>query len=134
MTSLKELKLEEKVAAEQRSLISELNNMLRDIERCERTISDLKTELERANAEHQGPRDTREDIVFLTKLLGCAKKKLAWEKQLVSLQKRTPAALERMAKLINDPQHPPAESVRGEMLRALQAIQAAMERLQSVAG
>lgn len=134
MTSLKELKHEEKMAAEQRALISELNNMLRDIERCERTIADLKGELDRATAEHQGPRNTREDIVYLTKLLSCAKKKLAWEKQLQSLQKRTPAALEQMAKLMNDPQKPPNETVRAEMLRVLQAIQAAMERLQKVAG
>ena len=134
MTTLKDLKLAEKSAAEQKSLITELNNVLGDIERCEKTIRDLKAELETINSQHKGPRSTREDIAYLTALLGCARKKLTWEKHLGSLQKRTPLALERLTQLLNDPKNPPPAEVRGEMLRALQAIQAAMERMQNAAG
>jgi hypothetical protein len=125
------LRLAKKSAAEQQLLILELNAVLKEIERSERTIKDLKTDLEKANSRHQGPRTTREDIEYLTDLLACAKRKLSWEKHLASMQKRTPQALESMTKLLNDPQNPPTEEVRAEMLRALQAIQTAMERLQN---
>jgi chromosome segregation ATPase len=133
MTTLKDLKLAEKSAAEQRALISELNGVLKDLERCEKTIADLKAELEGINSRYQGPRSTREDVAYLTDLLACAKKKLTWEKHLTSLQKRTPLALERLGRLMNDPKNPPPDEVRAEMLRALQSIQAAMEKLQRVA-
>jgi chromosome segregation ATPase len=134
MSSLKQIKLAERSLAEQKSLVRDLNGLARDIERCEKTITDLKTELERINGKYQGPRTTREDIDYLSALLNCAKKKLNWEKQLASLQKRTPLALEQMTRLLNDLKNPPAGELRTEMLRALQAIQAAMERLQTVAG
>jgi chromosome segregation ATPase len=134
MSSLKEIKLAERSLAGQKSLIAELNTLVRDIERCEKTMTELKTELERINGKYQGPRTTREDVDYLTGLLSCAKKKLNWEKQLASLQKRTPLALEQMSKLLNDPKNPPAGEMRAEMLRALQGIQTAMERLQGVAG
>jgi len=65
----------------------------------------------------------------LTELLECAKRKLAWEKQMASLQKRTPVILETMTRLMNDPQSVPAAGTRSEMLQALQDIQSAMERL-----
>jgi len=132
MLSPKQLKLAEKSALEQRQVISELNTLVKDIDRCEKTITGLKSELEAVNLKHQGRRTTREDIAYLTDLLECAKKKLAWEKQMGSLQKRTPAILETMTRLMNDPQAPPAEETRAEMLRALQNIQAAMERLNQV--
>ena len=132
MNSIKDLKLAQKSAAEQMALVSELNNVLRDIERCERTITKLKDDLEKLNAKHAGPRTTRDDIAYLTGLLDCTKQKLTWEKQLASVQKRTPTALERLTKLINDPKNPPAEETRDEMLRVLQAIQAAMDRLQKL--
>lgn len=130
MSSLKEIKLAERSLAQQRALVGDLNGLLRDIERCEQTIMNLKAELEGINARHQGPRTTREDIEYLSGLLACAKKKLNWEKQLASLQKRTPLALEEMTRLLIDPKNPPTEEVRTGMLRALQGIQAAMERLQ----
>jgi hypothetical protein len=65
-------------------------------------------------------------------LLKCANKKLAWEKQIASMQKRTPATLEKMALLLNDPKNPPADAVRVQMLQALQGVQAAMARLQNM--
>ena len=51
---------------------------------------------------------------------------------MASLKKRTPATLQKMSGLINDPEAPPSDEVRGGMLRALQAVQAAMERLEKV--
>jgi hypothetical protein len=131
MASVKDLKLAQKIAAQQQQLISELEALVKDIERCERTILDLQQELGAANAKYPSPRTTREDIGYLTELLRCANKKLVWEKHLAALQKRTPPLLERMSRLMEDPQNPPQEEVRAQVLRALQAVQAAMERLSS---
>jgi hypothetical protein len=132
MPSLKELKLADKSVVLQQQVISELNTLVRDIERCEKTILDLQNELAAVNTKYPSPRTTRQDIAYLTDLLKCANKKLAWEKQIASMQKRTPATLEKMAQLLNDPKNPPADAMRVGMLRALQGVQAAMERLQSV--
>jgi hypothetical protein len=132
MPSLKQIKLAEKSGVRQRQVIHELNALVDDIARCEKTIIDLKTELDVVNTKHQGRRTTRDDIDYLTDLLRCANKKLTWEKHMASLQKRTPAILEQMSKLLNDPQNPPADQIRAEMLQALQGVQAAMERLQNV--
>lgn len=134
MSSIKDLKLAQKAANEQQQVISELKTLVKDIERCEKTILGLKQELEVVNSRHQGRRTTREDVAYLTDLLECAKKKLAWEKHITSLQKRTPQLLERMSKLIHDPQNPPSEVSRNAMLSSLQAVQAAMERMQNVKG
>jgi hypothetical protein len=132
MLSLKQLKFAEKAVAQQQQVILELATLVKDIERCDKTITTLKTELEEVNTKHQNRTTTRDDIAYLTDLLKCANKKLAWEKQMASLQKRTPALLERMTKLINDPQAPPSDEMRAQMLHALQTLQAAMEKLQAV--
>ncbi|MDB6125756.1 MAG: Inhibitor of kappaB kinase gamma-like protein [Pedosphaera sp.] len=132
MSSFKELKQAEKSAAQQQQLLSELNTLARQIERCAETVAGLQAELAAINAKYPGTRTTREDIAFLTDLLKCANKKLGWEKQLASLRKRTPELMEKMSMLLNDPKNPPAEQVRMEMLQTLQGIQAAMERLQSL--
>ena len=131
MSSIKQLKHEEKNVALQQQVILELNAIVRDIERSEKTILALNRELQAVNTKYQGPRNTREDVAYLTSLLECAKRKLAWEKQISSLQKRTPGLMERMGALLNDPKSPPSADARDQMLHALQAIQAAMERLQS---
>lgn len=130
MSSLKQLKQEEKNAVLQQQVIAELNVIVKDIERSEKLIVALNQELQAINAKFRGPRDTRADVAYLTGLLECAKRKLAWEKQISSLQKRTPSLMERMGTLLNDPQSPPSSEARDQMLRALQSIQAAMERLQ----
>jgi hypothetical protein len=132
MQSTKDLKREQKSVVLQQQVILELNTLVKDIERSEKTILDLQTELAAVNAKYPSPRTTRQDIAYLTDLLKCANKKLAWEKQIASMQKRTPATLEKMATLLNDPKNPPADEMRTEMLRALQGIQAAMERLQNM--
>jgi hypothetical protein len=118
-------------AAERQKTLEELNQLAEDIGRCERTISSVMTELNTVNLKYKGPRTTRDDVEYLTDLLDCAKKKLAWEKQITSLKKRAPDLLESMTRLLTDKEYPPADSVKDEMLRALQAIQGALERLQA---
>ena len=132
MSSIKEIKLAQKIAIEQQQVVLELNTLVADIERCEKTILGLKSELETVNRKHQNRQTTRDDIAYLEDLLRCAKKKLAWEKHIASLQKRTPALLERISGFMMDPKIPPADEVRVQMVNALQSVQAAMERLQNV--
>ena len=132
MPSIKDLKLAEKSVVLQQQVVTELNTLVRDIERAEKTIMELQTELAAVNARYPTPRTTRQDVGCLTDLLKCANKKLAWEKQIASMQKRTPATLEKMTFLLNDPKNPPADAMRVEMLRALQGVQAAMARLQNM--
>jgi len=119
------------MAAQQREVILELNSIVKDIERSEKIIVALNQELEVVNAKYRGPRTTREDVAYLTSLLECAKRKLAWEKQISSLQKRTPSLMEKMAAVLNDPKGPPPQQVQEQMMQALRSIQAAMERLQT---
>jgi hypothetical protein len=132
MSSLKQIKQAQIVAGQSRLVVADLQSLVKDIDRCERTMTALKTELAEVNSKYQGPRDTRQDIAYLTALLDCAKKKLAWEKTIASLQKRTPEILNKMMSLINDPQNPPPDETRNQMLGSLQAVQGAMERLQQV--
>jgi chromosome segregation ATPase len=125
-------RLAEKAAQEQRQVVGEIEALVKSIERCEKTISELKVELEQVNEKHKGRRTTQEDIAYLTDLLKCANKKLGWEKQMASLQKKTPALLERMSTLINDPVNPPTNEVRAGMLQGLEAVKSAMEKLEKV--
>ena len=130
MSSSRSLKLEQKSLLQQQEVVLELDRLVKDIERCETTIQSLATELQEVNEKHKDRKTTREDIAYLTDLLRCANKKLAWEKQIASLQKRAPGILDRLTTLMNDPVNPPAEEMKAGMLRALQGVQAAMERLQ----
>jgi hypothetical protein len=132
MLSIKDLKLAEKSVVLQQEVVTELNTLVRDIERAEKTILDLQSELAAVNTRYPSPRTTRQDVGYLTDLLKCANKKLAWEKQIASMQKRTPATLEKMALLLNDPKNPPADNMRVQMLQALQGVQMAMARLQNM--
>ena len=132
MASIKQLRLSEKALSQQQLLIGELNALVKDINRCEIIVTDLKKELEDAHLKHKDRNSTREEIDYLTDLLKVANKKLVWEKQMGSLQKRTPLILERLAKLVNDPNIPAEDPGRLAMLQALQQVQGAMERLQNV--
>ena len=130
MSTIKDLKAAQKAAAEQQKMILELTSLVTDIERCEKTILAVNGELTRVNEQYHGQRNTRQDIEYLTALLDCAKRKLAWEKQIASVQKRTPALLESMQRHMNDEKNPPPKEVRLQMLHYLETLQAAMERLQ----
>lgn len=117
-------------AAERRRVLAELNDLATDIERCQNTISSVMKELEATNAKYsQSARSTRQEVEYLTVLLACAKKKLAWEKQIASLKKRAPALLEKMGDIMADRDHPPSDELKSEMLRCLKIVQGAMERL-----
>src|SRR5689334_10714935 len=109
MSSLKQIRAAQKGADRQAKVVLQLEALVKDIDRCERSIVALKSELESINQKHQGRRTTREDIAYLTDLLACANKKLTWEKHMASLQKRTPEILEEINRLRNDPKNPPSE-------------------------
>lgn len=132
MTLSKQLKLEQKAAAEQAQIIFDLEKLVSDIERADRTITALNVELQGVNSKYEGRRTTQEDIQYLTALLKCANKKLVWEKQMGSLQKRIPAILETVSNVVNNPNTPADHDKRAQILETLQRVQSAMERLQSV--
>jgi hypothetical protein len=90
-------------------------------------MADLKV----INTKYQGTRSTREEVEFLKVLLDCAKRKLAWEKQIASLKKRAPALVEAMSRIMTDKEHPPSAELQSEMLQALQQVQGALQRLQA---
>ncbi len=120
-------------AAEHRRLLADLKDLGVGVHRCQETIASLMAELSSANAKFEGQRSTQQEVEYLTILLACAKKKLAWEKQISSLQKRAPALLVEMTGALNDKDFPPADELKVEMLRSLQIVQAALERLQASA-
>ena len=130
MSTIKALKLTQKSLAQQREMIGELQSLAESIERGEKMIMELKSELEEVGRRHESRSTTQEDIAYLEDLLACAKKKLVWEKKMATLQKRTPELLETMAALINDPINPPTEAMREAIVLALQQVQAAMQRLE----
>ena len=132
MSSLKQIKQAEKALSRQQQVVREFNLLVGDIQRCEKTIRELQAELESINARYPGQRTTREDVAYLSDLLKCAQRKLAWEKSIASMQKRTPSLLQELATLMNDPENPPGDQAKAEMLDALQSLQGAMERLQNV--
>jgi len=118
-------------AAEHRRLLAELKELAVSINRCQGTITSLMAELNSANAKFQGQRSTPQEVEYLTILLACAKRKLAWEKQIASLQKRAPALLTEMTRTLNDKDFSPTDELKAEMMHSLQIVQAALERLQA---
>ena len=118
-------------AAEHRRLLAELKELAVSVNRCQETIAILMTELNAANAKFSGQRSTSQEVEYLTILLACAKRKLSWEKQIASLQKRAPALLAEMTRTLNDKDFPPTEELKTDMMHSLQIVQAALERLQS---
>jgi len=130
MSSIKDLKAAQKSAAEQRQMILELKTLVADIERCEKTISAVNGELTRVNAKYQGQRNTRQDIEYLSVLLDCARRKLAWEKQMENVAKRTPVVLAQVSSVMNDTTYPPDDQTRAQVVAFLQSVQTAMTRLE----
>jgi hypothetical protein len=118
-------------AAEHRRLLVELQELAVSVSRCQETVTTLMTELDAANKKFHGQRSTQQEVEYLTILLACAKRKLAWEKQIASLQKRAPALLVEMTATLNDKDFPPSDELKTDMMRSLQIVQAALERLQA---
>lgn len=119
-------------AEERRKLLDELKQLAISVQRCQETIHTLMVELNEVNAKYQGQRSTREEVDYLTVLLACAKKKLAWEKQIASLSKRAPVLLETLTRTLNDKDFPPSEEMKLEMLQSLQIVQNALANLQQI--
>jgi hypothetical protein len=130
MSLRKEYKLAAKSVSRQQQVALELQSLLGGIEKAERTITELKAELESVNRTHQIRSTTQHDIDFLTALLKCAHKKLGWEKQVASLRKRTPQLMQELAAVMNDAKNPPDESMCATLLQAMQLVKAAMDRLE----
>ena len=118
-------------AAERRRVLAEVSQLAESIARCEKTIESVMTDLKIINTKYQGTRTTREEVEFLQVLLDCAKRKLAWEKQIASLKKRAPALVTALTNIMSDKDHPPSEELQSQMLRTLQLIQSALQRLQA---
>ena len=129
MATPRQLKEAQRVAFQQREIIEELQTLGRDIERCEKTIIDLNGEIQSVNAKHADRKTTQDDIHFLEDMLACAKKKLVWEKQLASLQKRTPDLMKRVEAAVNHPESNPDEQTREALLGSLNAVKAGIQRL-----
>ena len=132
MSTPRQIKEEQRVSAQQKGLIGELQALVKDIERCEKTVQSLKEELQGVNARHANRTTTQHDIAYLEDLLGCARKKLIWEKQISSLQKRTPELMQRVEELVNHPQSNPDEETRNALMGSLTEVQASMKRLNEI--
>ncbi len=124
-------KLLHKSALLQAEALEELQALVKGIERAETLLAELKRDTEAMNARHQQKdrRTTREDIAYLEDLLKCARKKLAWEKQMEHLATRTPAVLATVSTVMNDANNPPPDQLRLSVLDLLQKVQTAMGRL-----
>lgn len=127
--SSKAKKLLRKSNVLQGEMLEELSTLVKSIERAETLLAELKSETEEMNAKHQHRRTTREDIAYLEDLLKCAKKKLAWEKQMEAVAKRTPEVLAKVSTAMNDTTNPPEPELRIKVLDLLQVVQGAMTRL-----
>ena len=131
MATPKQLKEAARVAAQQQGIIEELQALERDIARCESTVITLKAEMESVNTRHADRKTTQEDVNFLEDLLACAKKKLVWEKQLASVQKRIPDLMQRIETVVNHPESNPDEKTREALMASLNKVKAGMERLRA---
>jgi hypothetical protein len=134
MATTKQLKEAQRVAFQQKEIIGELQTLVKDIERCENTIIALKAEMESVNAKHADRKTTQDDVHFLEDLLACARKKLVWEKQLGSLQKRTPDLMKRVEAVVKYPESNPDEQTREALMGSLNAVKAGIQRLSDAKG
>jgi hypothetical protein len=124
----------QRVAFLQKEIIAELQTLVKDIERCENTIIALKAEMDSVNAKHADRKTTQDDVHFLEDLLACARKKLVWEKQLGSLQKRTPDLMKRVEAVVNHPESNPDQQTREALMGSLNAVKAGIQRLSDAKG
>src|SRR5436190_16302278 len=134
IATTKQLKEAQRVAFQQQGIIGELQTLVKDIERCENTIIALKVEMDSVNSRHADRKTTQDDVHFLEDLLACAKKKLVWEKQLASLQKRTPDLMKRVEAVVNHPESNPDEQTREALMGSLNAVKAGIQRLSDAKG
>ena len=67
----KQYKLAEKAAIQQRQVVAELEALVKSIDRCEKTVTELKAELQAVQNKYQTRKTTQEEIAYLTDLLKC---------------------------------------------------------------
>jgi len=125
-------KQERRRVSHHQETVQELEGILKGIERSEELITSLRMEMDDVNENYPAQRTAQQDVDFLTDLLGCAKKRLLLEKQIETLKKRVPAALERVSKVISDPKAPPTPEMHTSLLEMLTRVQHAMEHLDSL--
>jgi hypothetical protein len=63
MSTSRQIKEEQRVTGLQKGLVGELQALVKDIERCEKTVQGLKTELQAINERHANRTTTQDDIV-----------------------------------------------------------------------
>jgi len=130
MSSGKSQRLARKTALLQQAVVHELQSLVKSIERAETLLAELKEDTTAMNIKHQHRTTTRDDIAYLEDLLKCAKKKLAWEKQMENVAKRTPEVLAQVSSVMNDTKYPPDDQTRLQVVEYLQSVQTAMTRLE----
>ncbi len=130
MSSGKSRRLAHKTALLQQAIVHELESLVKTIERGETLLAELNEETTAMNVRHQNRKTTRDDIAYLEDLLKCAKKKLAWEKQMENVAKRTPVVLAQVSSVMNDTTYPPDDQTRAQVVAFLQSVLTAMTRLE----
>jgi hypothetical protein len=115
----------------QKEVVDELTAVARSIEKAEEMIVALKEQMDSVNQAHANRTTTSDDIAYLEDLLRCARKKLAWEKQMASLAKRIPVVLTKVQAVMNDQTNPPPDETRVAVAGLLQSVQQAMTRLET---
>jgi hypothetical protein len=134
MTPGQARRLARKSALRQQEVVEGLQAVASSIEKADEMIASLKTQMEEVNARHQDRKTTSDDIAYLEDLLRCARKKLAWEKQMASLSKKIPEVLAAVTSVMNDPATPPTDQTRAVVMGLLQNVQQSMARLEQAKG
>jgi hypothetical protein len=134
MTPGQSKRLARKSALRQQEVIESLQGLAQSIEKAETMIVALKDQMETVNAKHETRKTTSDDIAYLEDLLQCARKKLAWEKQMAALSKRIPVVLESVTAVMNDPAMGPSDETRVIVVQLLNNVQQSMARLETAKG
>jgi hypothetical protein len=134
MTPGQARRLARKSALRQQEVVDGLQAVASSIEKADEMITSLKTQMDEVNARHQDRKTTSDDIAYLEDLLRCARKKLAWEKQMASLSKKIPEVLAAVTSVMNDPAMPPSDQTRAVVMGLLQNVQQSMARLEQAKG
>ena len=134
MTPGQSRRLARKSALRQQEVVEALEALANSIAKAETMIVDLKDQMEAVNTKHQERKTTSDDIAYLEDLLQCARKKLAWEKQMAGLSKRIPEVLEAVTAVMNDPVAPPPDETRVVVVQLLNNVQQSMARLETAKG
>ena len=129
MSTARQIKTEQRVSGQQKGLVGELQALVKDLERAEKTVNSLKSELGSVAERHANRTTTQHEIAYLEDILACFRKKLVWEKQIASLQKRTPELMQRVEALVNHPQSNPDQETQDALMKSVLEVQASVKRL-----